>query len=305
MMKWFTEWDNIDEWRIWGSDKYIEDEVKRKFSRIGCSPQEIFSIYNNQEAKRYLSDTGLRTLDEILPLKLKKGIINYIKDMKYKLLAIKDFNLAAKADYRKNYLKALYISKFYINNPKLKLAQPEERMWDKLWKQWRDFIINKCKKDPKSYWSKKAKEKHIDKILGDSYRNIIFKSLTDWKIDNWIIKSTDDIDQIINKINLFSTKRTKSLSPSQKEILTDNVRNIIKERKEKLDTTTIIWEEEHIRNAFAHHNYTILPWFNKILLWDPSRDDTPNWEGVYNLDELYNNCINKVDDCFLNSKTST
>jgi hypothetical protein len=76
----------------------------------------------------------------------------------------------------------------------------------------------------------------------------------------------------------------------------------VKERKEKLDIITIIWEEEHIRNAFAHHNYTIIPWFNKILLRDPSIDDTPNWEEIYDLDELYKNAVDRVNEDYLDEK---
>ena len=87
-----------------------------------------------------------------------------------------------------------------------------------------------------------------------------------------------------------------------KQILKNNVVNVIKEWKEKLDSITIIREEEHIRNAFAHHHYTILPWFNKILLWDPSIDDTPNWEKVYDLDELYQNAVNRVNEDYLDKK---
>jgi hypothetical protein len=39
---------------------------------------------------------------------------------------------------------------------------------------------------------------------------------------------------------MFNTSYAKKLSPEQKEILEDNVRNVIKEWKEKLDTVTLI-----------------------------------------------------------------
>jgi hypothetical protein len=39
---------------------------------------------------------------------------------------------------------------------------------------------------------------------------------------------------------MFNTLNAKKLSPEQKQIVEDNVRNIIREWKEKLDTITII-----------------------------------------------------------------
>ncbi len=124
------------------------------------------------------------------------------------------------------------------------------------------------------------------------------------------MKNTEDMEKIMVKINPFITQKTRRLYKKDneednkkfKEILEDNVRNVIKDWKEKLDNITIIWEEEHIRNAFAHHNYTIVPWFNKILLWDPSIDDTPNWEKVYDLDDLYQNAVDRVDEDYLGKK---
>ena len=109
----------------------------------------------------------------------------------------------------------------------------------------------------------------------------------------------------MSKINLYGVSATNNLDNNQKLILKDNVSKVITERKEKLDTVTIIWEEEHIRNAFAHHHYTIIPWFNKILLWDPSIDDTPNWEWVYDLDELYQNAVGRVSEDYLDIKTAS
>ena len=44
----------------------------------------------------------------------------------------------------------------------------------------------------------------------------------------------------MNKINIFCTKDTKHLRPPHKKILKDNVGNVIKEWKEKLDNITII-----------------------------------------------------------------
>lgn len=64
----------------------------------------------------------------------------------------------------------------------------------------------------------------------------------------------------------------------------------ILQRKEKLEKVKIIDEDEHIRNAFAHHNYTIIPWCDNILLRDPSINDAPDREKVYNLEELYKKC---------------
>jgi hypothetical protein len=44
----------------------------------------------------------------------------------------------------------------------------------------------------------------------------------------------------MDKINLFVTKSKKHLSEAHQEILENNIRNIVKERKEKLDIITII-----------------------------------------------------------------
>ena len=305
MIEWFTEWSNIDNWKIWWTDQDIENEVKRKFTRIKALPYQIYLEYNNPEAKKYILNPEFMVLNEILPKKIKEAVIWLIKALKYTLLVIKDLYLTSNIqEYRKNYLKALFLSKFYVNNPKLGLAQPQKRKWDKLWRQWYNYIMNKCKENPEFYWSKEIKHNHIDKILWNSYREFIFRELTRWNVDNWIIKDTNDVDQLMNEINLFSTKNAKHLTQNQKQILKYNVRKVIAEWKEKLDTVTLIWEEEHVRNAFAHHNYTIVPWFDKILLWDPSRNDNPDWEKVYDLDELYQNCVNRVDECFLDKETS-
>ncbi len=59
-------------------------------------------------------------------------------------------------------------------------------------------------------------------------------------------------------------------------------------------------EREHIRNAFAHCNYLILPWSNDILLKDPSkRHDTWDWEKLYNLNYLYERCLRKTGKRFV------
>jgi hypothetical protein len=50
-----------------------------------------------------------------------------MKAYKYDILGVEDIALSI-GDYRKNYLKALYLSKFYVNNPKLELAQPQKRV---------------------------------------------------------------------------------------------------------------------------------------------------------------------------------
>lgn len=64
------------------------------------------------------------------------------------------------------------------------------------------------------------------------------------------------------------------------------------------------WEEEHIRNAFAHHTYAIIPWFNKILLQDKFVDGTPVWEKMYDLDELYQDAVSRVDEDYLDIKVA-
>ncbi len=310
ILKWmimrFTEWNDINRRNIWQCDNDIENEVKRKFEIWKAFPHQIYFQYKNPEAEKYLNSFEPETLDKILPLKIKETIISLIKRLKYELLVSKDmYSGNVKLEFRRVYLKALYLSKFYINNPKLGLvlAQSQKRVWDELRKQWRDYIMNKYIEIPKLYWTKEAKERHIDKNLWDSYRKIVFKDLTRWNVDNWIIKTTDDINQIMSKINLFCTKEANHLLPKHKQILLDNVKKVIKVRKEKLNTITVISEDEHIRNAFAHHHYTILPWFNKILLWDPSIDDTPNWENIYDLNELYKNAVSRVNEDFLDLKS--
>lgn len=266
----FLDWENTQKWNIWKDSNMINKIIDDNF-------------------KNYSNDN-------------KKIIKSKILKIKYHLLNLQD-NFSLRFVFRKNYLKVLYLSKFYVNNPKLKPAQPQKREGDKLRKQWRDYIMNKCKNNPESYWSKKIKQKNINKNIKTPYRESVFKELTSWKvIDGWIIKKNDDVNKMMNEINIFCTKDTKHLRSDYKQILEDNVRNVIKDWKEKLDNITIIWEEEHIRNAFAHHNYTIVPWFNKILLWDPSIDDTPNWEKVYDLDELYQNAVNRVNEDYLDKK---
>lgn len=309
MMEWFTDWDDIDKWRIWRTNEDIEKEINRKLGRMQGIPDQIFSIYKNYEAKRYIWKSKLIILDKILPLKVKEALIEFIKYFKIELLLSKDiYSNSFKREYRRVYLKALYLFKFYVNNPKLELAQPQKRVWKKYWKQWRDYIMNMCKKNPKSYRSSEVKKAWIDKIFTDYYRTYLFKQFTSWDIEDWIITcDNDEIEDYINNNRdylIFNTSYAKKLSPEQKQILDDNIRKVITERKEKLDTITIIWEEEHIRNAFAHHHYTILPWFNKILLWDPSIDDTPNREKVYNLDELYENAVSRAEGDFLDIKAA-
>ncbi len=59
-------------------------------------------------------------------------------------------------------------------------------------------------------------------------------------------------------------------------------------------------EREHIRNAFSHINYKLLPWTNEILLRDPSRrKDSPDREKIYDLQKLYERCLRKTDNRFV------
>jgi hypothetical protein len=44
----------------------------------------------------------------------------------------------------------------------------------------------------------------------------------------------------MDKIDLFVTKSKKHLSEDHQQILENNIRNTVKERKEKLDSITII-----------------------------------------------------------------
>ena len=44
----------------------------------------------------------------------------------------------------------------------------------------------------------------------------------------------------MDKLNLFCTKNEKHLTQNDRQILKDNVRKVITEWKEKLDTITII-----------------------------------------------------------------
>ena len=58
---------------------------------------------------------------------------------------------------------------------------------------------------------------------------------------------------------------------------------------------SVIPEREHIRNAFAHINFSMLPWVDKILLRDPSRKkDIQDREKIYDLQSLYTRCAQKV-----------
>ena len=280
VMNSFLEWNEPYSWKIWQDDIGIKQNIEKWLASLW-----IRKPYTKYNAKRVIETEEM------------------VLDLKYIFLNLKD-RLYSRISFRKSYLKVLYLSKFYVNNPKLILAQPEKRVWDSLWKQWYNYFLAKCRENPRFYWSNEAKKNHIDQALWRPFRERLFKNLTRWKVDKRIIKDTDNVDQVMDKIDLFVTKSKKHLSEDHQQILENNIRNTVKERKEKLDSITIIWEEEHIRNAFAHHNYTIIPWFDKILLRDPSIDDTPNWEKIYNLDELYQNCVNRVDECFLNKESS-
>lgn len=276
-MNWFIEWNEIYNWKIRQNDEKIKQDIENRLKNFWINP------YSKKNENRVTE------------------LWNGILDLKYIFMGLKD-RFSSQIDYRKNYLKVSYLLKFYVNNPKLELAQPQKRIGDELRKQWYNYIKTRCEKKPENYWSNEAKKNHIDQALWRPFRERLFKNLTRWKVDKRIIKNTDNIDQIMDKINLFVTKSKKHLSEAHQEILENNIRNIVKERKEKLDIITIIWEEEHIRNAFAHHNYTIIPWFNKILLRDPSIDDTPNWEEIYDLDELYKNAVDRVNEDYLDEK---
>lgn len=287
IIKTFFEWNNIYNWKIWQDDERIKQDITKKLIsyRIPLSDAKE----NEKKFQLWFAKHWKFLEENILSLKYD---ISAHKDMFYSSIS-----------YRKNHLKVLYLSKFYVNNPKLELAQSQERKGNDLRKQWRDNIMKKCIKNSRSYWHKDVIKYGLDKKFWDKCREDIFKELTRWNIvDNWIIKNTDDINQIMGKIKFFRKKNVFHLTKNRKNILENNIRNVIKDWKEKLDTVTLIWEEEHIRNAFAHHNYTIVPWFNKILLWDPSIDDNPNWEKVYDLDELYQNAVNRVDEDYLDKK---
>lgn len=302
-----TTWDSIDERKIWRSDTSLENEIEKIFKELKIKPSKQ-SIENKHDfVPKYRDSDREIPMDKLLTFSAKNEIIKIVKFFKYDLLNVVDIN-SSMVDYRKVYLKTLYLSKFYINNPKLELAQPQKRIWNKYWKQWCDYIMNRCKKNPKTYRSNEVKKAWIDKILWDFYRTYLFKQLTSWDVEDWIItRDNNEIEDYINNNRdylMFNTLNAKKLSPEQKEIVENNVRKVITERKEKLDTVTLIWEEEHIRNAFAHHHYTIIPWFNKILLWDPSIDDTPNWEEIYDLDELYKNAVGRVNWDYLDIKVA-
>ena len=91
---------------------------------------------------------------------------NFVKNFEKDVLGLRDFLLEEKdydvrcsqIDHKKNYLKVLYLSKFYINNPKLELAQPQKRIGDELRKQWYNYIKTRCEKKPENYWSNDAKK---------------------------------------------------------------------------------------------------------------------------------------------------
>lgn len=278
----FLEWNEPYEWKIRQDDIEIKQNIENKLAIFWiCKP------YKKHYAEKVIQ--------------LEKTVL----DLKHIFLNLEN-RLYSRINFRKNYLKVLYLSKFYVNNPKLELAQPEKRTWDNLWWQWYYYLLSKCKENPNIYWSNEVKKNKIDQAIWSPFRERLLKRLTIWKVvDNWIIKNTENINQIIDNIDKkdqFITKSTKNLSPDNKKIVVDNIKKVIKDWKEKLDNITIIWEEEHIRNAFAHHNYTIVPWFNKILLRDPSIDDSPDWENVYDLDELYENAVGRVDEDYLDKK---
>jgi hypothetical protein len=68
-------------------------------------------------------------------------------------------------DFKLDYLKILYISKFFINNPTLKLAEPQKREGVALKNQCINFIKNKCKNKPEIYRSRESKQSNLNKIL--------------------------------------------------------------------------------------------------------------------------------------------
>jgi hypothetical protein len=56
----------------------------------------------------------------------------------------------------------------------------------------------------------------------------------------------------------------------------------------------ILSNRKHIRNAFSHDWYSVLPWINKILFRlckKPYISSSSDWEYVYNLQKLHKNCL--------------
>lgn len=292
----FTKW-KVEERKIWGSNQKIEEFYEYQIWRILASPDQIYRKFKNHEAKKYIWEEKILPLAKILPKETKEEVLGAIKNFKTILIGLKKV-YESSAEYLRLYLMTLYISIYMVNNPELKLSENQQREWENLWNQWRNHIINKAKNDWERYRTKESKDKWIHKILWESFRKSIAKYFTTWiKSENRLIRKDeegirDEVNKLIDgKTDLKFLYCIRKLSEESKKVLKENMVKQILQRKEKLEKVKIIDEDEHIRNAFAHHNYTIIPWCDHILLRDPSINDAPDREKVYNLEELYKKCL--------------
>ena len=296
MLEAFTEWKEENR-KLWESNKKIEEFFEYKLWKMVGVPANIYDRFKNYEAKKYLWDSEFVPLLKIIPKDQKEQFLQMIKDIKIILSNVKKIYLNA-WEYLRLYLMTIYISMYMVNNPELKLWERKQREWDHLWNQWRDYIIDKAKKEWNVLWSKEAKEKSLNRILWDSFRRHIAKHFTTaLKIENWPIRKDDEeIREEIRKL-IYERNDSKNLywlrklSIWNKQIIEENIFRIVKQWKSKLEKIKPIDEDEHIRNAFAHHNYTFIPWCDHILLRDPSINDAPDREKVYNLEALYKKCL--------------
>jgi hypothetical protein len=62
--------------------------------------------------------------------------------------------------------------------------------------------------------------------------------------------------------------------------------------------TRVFTEEERIRDAMVHNQYTHLHWVKNIIMrdWYDKRSNSWNWEKVYNLKDLYDDSYKKFKD---------
>lgn len=175
------------------------------------------------------------------------------------------------------------------------------------------------------------KNQIMDLFQTPSIKQEIFSELTNWdNVSNRIIlNNTDDIKttirQILNK-KKFTREAIKKITFS---ILSARTMLLQREMDWKcvhygfynylkylfisswhlnnpdfipIPIGQTIPEKEHIRNAIAHQNVFMLPWVNKITLWDPTQDKTNlDRSDTYDLDELFKNSYKEFINRYKNS----
>lgn len=160
----------------------------------------------------------------------------------------------------------------YLNN-----IYQELTVWDVFNRDLWD--VNKIKKT--------IKERIIKGKL--KYMNCI-----DAEIDKIYAEEIEPIVVILYE-NLLNMQFIFDLIPNYLKILYISKRYINNPRLVPVRKWDYIPKKEHIRNAFAHWNFAILPWIDKVSLRDPSQDkNNPDWHKTYSINDLYKHCVSNA-----------